>query len=763
MNIFDKRPLSLVLCIMLGGFVIFSLYEALRIFLIAFALLLPLVPFFVKRLCKKRILFIISSIALLFSILFSYLYFDKHFKVYERFSDQETEIEGTVTDITQKNSYSKIITVKSKSIDGEKETVKLNLRLPLEEAKSIEISDSIVFKATLTDFVNDDGVDRKSYYFSKGISADARNVKDIEIVKNDKDSLYEKLSTLRERIRRKAILMSDYDSGSLLGALLTGERDELSYRLSIDFRQIGISHVLALSGMHLAILALAIDRLLRLLKMPKRGRMISVIIFSLLYMFFVGFTVSVVRAGIMLIITYTLRLLYEGSDSLTSLSVAVFLICLFTPYAIYDISLWLSAFATLGVICSFDPFFENKSKREEKDKKKLLDRSKSYIKAGLLSTVFAISATLYISVRFFGGISLVSIVTTLIFSPLIETYMYLGSIMLLLGLIFEPLSLPFAFLLKKLYKLIFSLAEFFAELEYSYVSADFDIIKLLILLFTALFFVLLIFKFRKAVVYSLLLSVFSSVFLSAFLLNFNYSKKDEILYYSYERADVFYVNSGGERGMISSSRYSESLCYKSLDVLRENKASALESFIVTHYSYDLSEELFLLLSSVRVEKVYIPAPRNEDEDIILSILKSELSDSKTDILTYRKGDKIAIGSFNYSLLYSEPYGIDTSKNAFVLSHKGGSVHLYLSSGMLEDEYDYLVLPEMKDAASVIFGAHGKKYKTREYLDVYFESVKKLILSGEDIFLTQTAYSVYKENGCEIYSHPKSVKIFSIKR
>ena len=102
---------------------------------------------------------------------------------------------------------------------------------------------------------------------------------------------------------------SDAETGGLLGAILLGDRTYLSGQTSLDFSRIGISHVLALSGMHLAILILGIEKLLSLIGISKKARYIITIILTLAYVALTGFSVSVVRAGIMLIIRSLLHLI----------------------------------------------------------------------------------------------------------------------------------------------------------------------------------------------------------------------------------------------------------------------------------------------------------------------------------------------------------------------------------------------------------------------------------------------------------------------
>ena len=213
----------------------------------------------------------------------------------------------------------------------------------------------------------------------------------------------------------RLINLSNKESGGLLAALLLGERDCLPIGTKVDFARIGISHVLALSGMHLAILVIGLSKLLAFFGVGKKTRTLISIIFTLFYMTLTGFSVSVTRAGVMLICSSLLFLLSRTKDSMTSLFIAVTLIVISSPYSIYDTSLWLSAFATLGIVV----FSEIQNGRV------FIHPSVNWIITSLLSTFFALGATFVFTSLKFNGISMLAPIATLIFSIIIEIFIYI--------------------------------------------------------------------------------------------------------------------------------------------------------------------------------------------------------------------------------------------------------------------------------------------------------------------------------------------------
>ncbi len=757
MKIFDKRPLSLILCVMLGGFVVFSFFkESFGHIACILALILPILPFIFKQISKYRKTFIILSVALLISMLSSFLYFDCFFKVDEHY-DGNVSVSGEVEDIILSTSYSGYVIINAEVSNGEdSSSCNLKADLGIDDIKKLQVGDSISFYATLRAFPEDNSFNSKQYYYSKGINACAENISELKITNNYSSTFSSRLSYLREYVRRSAVMMSDENTGSLLGALLTGEREQLSSRLNLDFKRIGITHILALSGMHLAILSLAVERILKLLKTPKNARIITCMIFCVIYTVFVGSSVSVVRAAIMLIISSFLRLYRNSYDSFTSLCISVFLIVLATPYAVYDIALWLSAFATLGVIIAAE---RDESRSEEGVLKRIL----GIFKDSVLASVFANGATLAFSVFSFGGLSLISPISTLIFSFITELFMYVGSIMLFFGVIFFPLSVPFGWLLSLLYDVIAKLAGFLSSFDITYIITNYVFLSVLLIIFTVLFFTLLIVKLNKRLVGIIVTASFLTVLFTAFSFKLFEYTNDELIYSQKEKSDLFLIKSGDETALISSSQYSKSLAYYEISFLSVNNVAILDKYILTHYSYSLEEDLELLLSYILTDEIVVPEPTCEDESNIFKKLSRIAEENEVKIKTAALEEKINIGNFSYRSLFKLEYGKGTPTNASVIEYKSQKQYLYLSSGMMNKKYQGTFSDIIDGAESLIFGSYGKKYSEKIYIDETYESAKNIILSGDSLFLTQDAYRKYEENGCNIISHPPSVELLKVKR
>jgi len=146
------------------------------------------------------------------------------------------------------------------------------------------------------------------------------------------------------------VLLPKEESGLACGILL-GEKADLSDTIVENFRACGISHLLVVSGLHLSFLIVGLQQLLERLLHRKRFAAALCLPVLLLFMAVVGFTPSVLRSGIMMLLYLIAILIFRTGDSRTSLAFAVWVICLANPCAAGDVGLQLSFLATLGIQC----------------------------------------------------------------------------------------------------------------------------------------------------------------------------------------------------------------------------------------------------------------------------------------------------------------------------------------------------------------------------------------------------------------------------
>ena len=195
-------------------------------------------------------------------------------------------------------------------------------------------------------------------------------------------------------------------------ALLLGDGSGLDYETDTAFRLSGIRHIIAVSGLHVAMLYSAV----RLLAMNRRW-LIALLGYPVLYLFAMaaGFTPSVTRACIMVGLMMLSQLLEREYDSAAALSFAGLVMLLWNPLVITSISFQMS-FACVAGILLFDAPISRwlTGKLGTPKGRGLTARLKRWVISSVSVSLSAISLTTPISAYYFGVVSLVGVLTNLL-------------------------------------------------------------------------------------------------------------------------------------------------------------------------------------------------------------------------------------------------------------------------------------------------------------------------------------------------------------
>ncbi|MBE6720531.1 MAG: ComEC/Rec2 family competence protein [Ruminococcaceae bacterium] len=236
------------------------------------------------------------------------------------------------------------------------------------------------------------------------------------------------------------------DEGALSLGVLLGDRSQFSDELVTAFKMTGTMHLTAVSGLHLGAATGFFAYIFRRLGVSKKVSSPILIIIILLYGLLSGFSKSVLRAGVMLFVVLAGEMAGKRADSLNSLGIAMFVICL-NPFAVCDLSALLTALCVFAIIVVYPAF----SLRYSRDTVLLRQRLKGHgtLSNNLLKIAFSVADLLILSVSitvctmpvmclFFGYFSTVGI----LISPII---MFLGTAVVIASMIFAICS-PFRIL-----------------------------------------------------------------------------------------------------------------------------------------------------------------------------------------------------------------------------------------------------------------------------------------------------------------------------
>lgn len=152
------------------------------------------------------------------------------------------------------------------------------------------------------------------------------------------------ISYIEEKKRRIYKIFEKYqgkENSGVIMAVSLGDKQYLSYNKKNNISDLGISHIITLSGFHIALIYSLLEKIL--------GYKSSLFI-TFLYVVIVGFSASTLRAFIMITLIVISKKIYREYDGVTALSTAFFIILLIKPYYILDVGFNLSFLATLGIL-----------------------------------------------------------------------------------------------------------------------------------------------------------------------------------------------------------------------------------------------------------------------------------------------------------------------------------------------------------------------------------------------------------------------------
>ena len=261
------------------------------------------------------------------------------------------------------------------------------------------------------------------------------------------------------RLQFKRLMYSWKDGGGLLLALLSGSREYLDAGLYSDFRKAGLSHIIALSGMHLSMFS-SIALFFGMKLGQKKIAFIIRLSALILFVWFAGFSPSLLRAFICAMLILFSAVCGEPSpDMLMVLSFSFLLQGIISPSDLQNAGFILS-YAALAGILIFGKLF----------KRFFTPFLPFYFASSLSASCGAQLFTAPLSLRLFGFYSPVGLIATVFAAPLISVFIYTSLFLIILSLFFPLFASYSAFFVAIEYNLIKSVVRFFSCAPYWSIS-----------------------------------------------------------------------------------------------------------------------------------------------------------------------------------------------------------------------------------------------------------------------------------------------------
>lgn len=308
---------------------------------------------------------------------------------------------------------------------------------------------------------------------TKGVYLTVRSEDGFWFTTPAKKPFYSHIVTLRSAMLEQNRKMLAPDAAELINGVLLGVDDFIDPQVRQDFRDSGISHLLAVSGTHIVILT-GFVMLLGRIKGRKWLKNLIASGFVLFFMALTGFTPSVVRAGIMMLVVLFGGILRRQSDPLNSLGLSALLLTVTNPYAAAGIGLLMSFSATLGIILLAGRL-QNATASHIPDIRVVggvLQKGSGVVAQSLAATLFNTPILILV----FGQLSLVAPLTNVLVMFPASGMLLMGGLSSVLSLLgpFSFLAYPFSLVAGLLARYLMGAARFCAHLPFSTVSAAED-------------------------------------------------------------------------------------------------------------------------------------------------------------------------------------------------------------------------------------------------------------------------------------------------
>lgn len=290
---------------------------------------------------------------------------------------------------------------------------------------------------------------------------------------NLKSVFYQNIFSFKNKLHELINFGLTEPEASLASAITLGYKKNIPDDLRAKFAQTGLSHIMAISGMHISILVAVIFGFLINIGLRRKVAFWFVILFLFCYIILIGLPASAMRAGLMGFLV--LFAIYSGRFSKPInllIFTAAFLLLINPKLLLNDIGFQLSFLAVLGIIW-FYPVFNNLI-----TKNLLKDLNP---KGGLIKTLITlISVTLSAQILIlpiiaynFSQISLISPISNLLILWILPFLMIAILIALILGLILPSFAFLFFFPAGILLKYVIIIVNYLAQIPYSYIEVNY--------------------------------------------------------------------------------------------------------------------------------------------------------------------------------------------------------------------------------------------------------------------------------------------------
>ncbi len=590
-----------------------------------------------------------------------------------------------VTIVTTNSLLLENCTIKNDTILLNGKKMYVTLFLSGGSLKNYKAGDKISFTAKISTLSFFDYGRKVSSSVIKGVNYTAAlSVNEVTVVGYDKSFKTSFLNNIWEILQQNM----GTDNASVAYAMLFGDKYFVSDDILQSFSGAGLSHVLAVSGLHISILFVAIMALFNKFNMNKvvKYGIISAILIG--YCYLCSFSPSAVRACILSIVMMLSMIKGDKYDLLNALGFAALIILLLNPLNLFNLGFLLS-FSCVFAIALLN------SKFKEKIDFKRLNKIRDLLIITLCSTI----GILPFIIIYFGYIPLISLLANIVLLPFFSV-LY---VCLFVSAIFKFIGLSF------LIKLVSQGMSFFIDITKYLANLEIgvDVRFILPLAFLIIYFALLFILSNKFMSSSNVKTIVSCclIIVMCFTISFtSLSKCNEVLVvHSYQDKTSYIIRDKGIIVGIDTSQNGVNQLDKVLSangVIKLNYVVLCEEYVYSTYFVDF-------LTSYKVDTLYIA------DNIFDNVSADQSTFESEGILLKSFEDTLVLG---VEIIHNE---VTNSVTCFTLNYNGKIfAHLVNDLSNSEREYVLALNPDYYNEDGCTYVKHQESYEKQISKYVY---------------------------------------------
>ena len=525
----------------------------------------------------------------------------------------------------------------------------------------------------------------RKYLLSKKIIL-VSNEASITIKHKNKNPFYSFKTSIKNHIEK-------YKSKAYLKAFIMGDTSLIEENIVSNYRFLGISHLFAISGMHVSVFVFLINKLLKKYK----AKDIIIILFLLLFLFITDYSESLLRCSTFFVISYLNKVLKLNIKSIYLILISAFFLLLINPYLIYSIGFLFSVIITFFVIASSN-----------------LLKDKTYFKKLFIMSLICFLASVPILSFYFYKINLLTIVFNMIFIPLVSYLIFpLGLITFFL----YPLDNIYMFFIN----LLEGLSSFFQNINFlSFVIAKPNIFVILI------YYVILFLSIKRS--RKLLIIYFIVLLIN---INIKYFIRDaSVTFLDVGQGDssviilpfgkTILIDTGG----LYLSRYNISK-NKTVPYLNSLGISKIDILILTHGDYDHMGDTINLLNEIKVDEVLFNNDSfNDTENKIIKVLDKKNIKYSKNSWDFKKIEDLYF-------LNTKEYDNENDNSNVIYTELDGYKFMFMADAGIDKEKDILDKYNITGIDVLKIGHHGSKTSSSKYFINEIKPKYSIISVGEN--------------------------------